>query len=101
MTETRKIPQQITDFINRYFELHVLDQKIVCPYYINKGGFLKKPVFSGKGSPDDIEEAANQLLKNHDFLRDKPEMIRKEMEVNGLGIDCSGLVYQVYNKWLD
>lgn len=98
--EKKSIPSEVKNFIDKYLHLEVKGEKITCPYFLNSGGILKNPIFAGKGNPYDIERTANEVLMNHDFSGDKAHLIRKEIEALGLGIDCSGLVYQIYNKWL-
>jgi hypothetical protein len=100
MTETKSIPQELKDFINKYLNLQIKGEKVIAPYFINTSGFLKQPIFAGKGDPYDIESKANEMFASHDFKDDKARLVRQEMEKIGLGVDCSGLVYQAYNKWL-
>lgn len=99
--QTKKIPVELQNFIDKYFHLDIVGKKVICPYFINKkGGFLNKPVFAGKGDPLEIEVAAANLFKHIDLMDKDEEFIRSQMVENYLGVDCSGLVYQIYNKWL-
>lgn len=100
MREVKTIPKEVTEYIDRYLHLNIRGEDIPAPYYINTSGILKQSVLAGKGSPQEIEATANALLANHSFEGDLKHKIRKEMENLGLGIDCSGLIYHAYNKWL-
>jgi hypothetical protein len=97
---TKKIPLEVQRFINKYFELSIAGKRIVCPYFINTGGFLKEPVFAGKGDPGAIEEKATGIFSHISMVDKTEDLIRTEMVENGLGLDCSGLVYQVLDFWL-
>jgi hypothetical protein len=97
----RKIPDELQSFIDKYFKLKIKELEVICPYFINSSmGIMRKPVFAGKADPFEIESTANELLANKVYATKTPELIRQDMIEEGLGIDCSGLVYQIYNKWL-
>lgn len=100
MIEIKKIPDELEKFIDLYCKLNIKGSTVICPYFINPGGLLKKSVLAGKGTPQEIEEITNEMLSTHVFTENQNQLIRKEMEKLGIGIDCSGLVYQIYNKWL-
>lgn len=91
------IPDSVKNFINQYFELRIKDQKVRCPYFINLNGMLKSPVMSGKGTPEEIENQANSIIKTES---NNAKEIRKQMQELGLGVDCSGLVYNIYDFWI-
>lgn len=97
---TRKIPAELAKFIDKYFTLNVAGMKVICPYYMNVGGILKDSVFAGKGSPVEIENKAKDIFSHIDLVNKDENFIRSEMSHNDLGIDCSGLVYQILNTWL-
>jgi len=94
---TQKLPENVLNFIERYFNLHINNHVIKCPYFINHGGFLKPPVYAGKGTPDEIEKVANIVLGQDNLSNDA---VLEKMHEKGIGIDCSGLVYQIYDFWL-
>lgn len=92
------IPESVKNFINQYFELKIKGQKVRCPYFINLNGILKSPVMSGKGTPVEIESIANTFLQDLNDVNE--EEIRTRMIDRGLGVDCSGLVYNIYDFWI-
>jgi hypothetical protein len=95
-----KVPDEVQGFINRYFELNIKKTRVICPYFINEGvRLLTNPIFAGKGTPEEIESAAVNLVENSGNITTADE-IRDLMHKAGLGIDCSGLVYQIYDFWL-
>lgn len=83
------------DYIDRYFELKINGAEVRCPYFINLGGYLKDAVHAGKGSPEEIEALVNSMTKESD-----PVKLRRLMNENGIGVECSGFIYNVYDYWL-
>lgn len=94
---TQKLPEKVLNFIDKYFNLHIKGHIIICPYFINRNRFLRSPVYAGKGTPEEIEKTTNALIK---YKNPSKEQILYEMHQKGIGIDCSGLVYQIYEFWL-
>lgn len=76
--------------IDNYLNIRISSWRVRCPYFINvKRRRFLRPVWVGKGSPDEIERAANEisnLYEVEDFIK-----------LSGLGVDCSGLVSNVLN----
>jgi hypothetical protein len=97
----QKLPENVTNFINRYFELNLGKQKIACPYYINTSKKKDLRALLGKGSPEEIEIEAKILekAKGVKFNNMTPKEIREFLQSNNIGIDCSGLITQVLNFW--
>lgn len=93
------LPKEVQEYIDRYEHLKIAGQDIVVPYYINLRGFLTDPVHGGKGTPEEIEAAANKLTAGMKNLG--VEDIRTIMMENSIGLDCSGLIYHVLNHWLN
>lgn len=89
---TKELNKNILNYIDRYFSLNISGQKVVCPYFINEYIFFGNPVNVGKGTPEEIENEASQILS-----ADNSSDIRKQMIENGLGIDCSGFIYNVFD----
>lgn len=112
--------------VDRYLNIKVGDNRLVCPYFNNwiEGYFLelmrKVKVdeikidelhqlyvdrgvdygwFRGKGTPEQIEESIIALAeeKGWNVFDAKEQGIVEFMRMFGLGIDCSGLVYNVLN----
>jgi hypothetical protein len=100
MKTKKTIPTDVKAFIDKYLALEIKGIITTCPYFINTSGFLKKGIYSGKGDPYEIEAEANRILQNHSFVNPTSDQIRNEMIQSDLGVDCSGLVYHIYNKWL-
>jgi len=96
-----KLPPKTQNIIERYLNIKFGEETVVCPYYQNLRKKTKPPVFSGKGNPKEIETEIEKILKI------KPEIIKYSydskrlalVEAN-LGIDCSGLVVNILNKFL-
>lgn len=97
------LPLKTRQLINHYLNLRIGDQKIQCPYYQNVTGKRSKPVFVGKGLPEEIEEETLKLfvkLGRKDINRFEPDFIRYTMLMAGIGIDCSGLVVRILDTLL-
>lgn len=115
--------------VDRYLNLKVGKQVLQTPYFTNdvcrefgrmlirsglEGEQVKKllrPVhenqipfgwFWGKGSPDQIEEAAEEVarIKGVDVNTFTKEGAREFLLAKGLGVDCSGFAYNIYTKVL-
>lgn len=99
MTSQLTVPDRVLNFIQRYFQLKVANSYTEIPYYINESGFLVSPVSAGKGSPDEIEHKIAQKIKNNNEIKN-PSDAYELLKTHCLGIDCSGLVYQIYDFWL-
>lgn len=93
----KKLPSEVQNFIDKWFELEIDTKKIPAPYFINIGGFLKKPVLAGKGTIEEIQNTTEEMIKGKDL---NAQEILDFMHENGIGIDCSGLVYQIYDFWI-
>lgn len=96
----KKIPEAVQKFIDSYFSLDINGVNVICPYFINLGGIFKDPVLAGKGDPKQIEAKATEIFSHISLMEKDEKSIRTEMIEYGIGIDCSGLVYQIYNTWL-
>ncbi len=100
---TEKLPHEVNQFIGKYFNLDILGTKVRSPYYRNvkrvRAGLSS---LIGKGTPEEITEETIIYAKLRDFyFTDKSEKeIRKFMESQGIGIDCSGFITQILNYWL-
>jgi len=110
--------------IDRYLNLEILNKKVRCPFAINiverefislmsQSGIDKEKIekvhslysnnkskygwYRGKGTPEQIEEAFLSIckLQNFNITNSSPEGIRATMRNYGLGIDCSGFIYNV------
>ena len=110
--------------VDRYLNLEVAGKKICCPYFTNHAGmcFIKAMKmagieeaerrkimtvynsnqlpygwFRGKGTPEQIEEATAGIAEMEEVDLEKATAagIGEFMRVYGLGVDCSGFVYNV------
>lgn len=84
------------------YELRLGKAKVWTPYWINwdMPPYWKGAPFRGKGSPEQIQLAAQRKLS----LLSKPltdaDDIRVWLKEAGLGVDCSGFVYYVLSRYL-
>lgn len=100
-----KVPQKVQNFIDRYFNLELGGKKVTCPYYINNKKFRQRMglrVLIGKGNPNEIEKESliYEKLRGVDFNNMTEEEIREFLRKSRIGIDCSGFVVHVLDKWL-
>ncbi len=99
----KKLPKEVTELIDNYFNLNINGKKVKTPYHINvkhiRAG-LRSLV--GKGTPQEIEEEVNIFakLRNFNLKKATKDEIRQFMQKEGIGIDCSGLVTHILNTWL-
>lgn len=116
--------QHAWERVTQYANLPIHDQFVPVPYYISVGermwtqlmqnaGVSTEQIaqvksdfhncqvpyawFRGKGTPDEIAKATVEISQTMGLPLDRAsgETIREFMKLYDLGIDCSGLVYQV------
>jgi hypothetical protein len=109
---------------NNYISIPIADLKVRTPYYINrvedmflnlmrsskisaekveevhtryKNREIPFGWYRGKGTPEEIKSATYDISKvlKFDLNTANEEIIRDFMKLYGIGIDCSGLVYNV------
>jgi hypothetical protein len=100
-----KIPLQVSEFINLYFNLPLNGKKVTCPYYINIKiirARMALRVLIGKGSPEEIiqECLIYEKLRGVDFRKMSISEIRDFMVKRHIGIDCSGFIVHILDYWL-
>lgn len=96
-------PEEVSQIIERYFNLRVGDKTVVCPYFRNvKRVRAELRSLVGKGTPEEIEEEIRiyAKLRGFDLNNSSAKQIRDFMQTQGIGIDCSGFVSHVLNVWL-
>ncbi len=84
----KKLPIEVINTYKRFLN---------TPYYINKrSAKLKKPVYVGKGSPEEIDKLVNKLSGNNKKVSGKErfDILRK----NSIGIDCSGFITYILDS---
>ncbi len=124
MIDRRKLAKEVRRGISRYLSLRILEYSVQCPYSINyveeefltlmrdagvskelidkvhqgyKGNKCEYGWYRGKGTPEELEDAFLSLAENRGFniQNISEEGIREIMKLLGLGIDCSGYIYNV------
>lgn len=98
----QNIPKEVNNLIERYSQLNIGGQKVRAPYYRNvKRVRAELRSLVGKGSPEEMEEETLIYAKLRGFSLDDTDegAIREFMQSQGIGIDCSGLITHLYDKW--
>ncbi len=99
--KTLNLPRKTKQLFNHYLNIRVGQKKLVCPYYQNLRKQTKPPVFSGKGTPAEIETEVNKLLKiKSSIVNYNDNSTRLALVEADLGIDCSGFVVNLVNQFL-
>lgn len=90
----------IEKLLDRYLNLDIAGKKIRCPYWMNiiHPGLGHRKIFGpygGKGKPHQIIQATLDTAKMDGIPLEGMSswQVRKLMENNRIGIDCSGLAY--------
>lgn len=83
--------------IDNYLNIRISSWRVRCPYFINmKKRRSLKPVWVGKGFPDEIEKVANEILEKNSLIRLRSFYDAEDfIKLRSLGVDCSGLVSNV------
>lgn len=121
----KEINKHVLAEAEHYRNLQVFGCGLICPYYINrpigyitdlmrKVGIRENDIsnlyqafkenlapygwYQGKGTPGQIEDTVRKFLPNAGFGRPKvtSEGIRDLMRLRGIGVDCSGFVFNVF-----
>lgn len=106
----------IYNFANEYINFHVGEKTLRVPYAIasyaiGKYGIGENVItpttgkfenYAGKGAPQQIKNAVNLAVKKNKFnlSNANSQQIYSFMESHGIGIDCSGFVYNVLDAYL-
>ncbi len=93
-----KLPPKTMSLVDHYLNLKVKGHLLPCPYYENVLRKKGRPVFEGKGTPEEIEIEASKLFDT----KEKPTLseINNKMRKVNLGIDCSGLATRILDTFL-
>jgi hypothetical protein len=98
----KELPAVAKNIIESYRNLDIDGTKVRTPYFRNikriRGGLR---VLTGKGSAQELQNETRIFakLRGYDLKGKSPEETREFMQLQGLGIDCSGFVIHVYNEW--
>ena len=98
---TKTISSRALSIIDQYNHFKLGSAVCQVPYFNNKTvkarGALR--TFIGKGSPQDIFEETENLLKKNNIAQEllNSESLKKILVDNNIGLDCSGLAYYVLN----
>lgn len=124
MTAMEELNKQAWDEVNKYLRLRVGSWEVVTPYYTNDAGRvfgrvlreagigdeIKKKIltifyskkfpygwYGGKGSASEIEDAVRKIAEARgvDVSTFSKDGVISFMQLCGLGVDCSGFVFQV------
>lgn len=103
----------LTKFVEAYTKFTVGDKAVAIPYSIaaiqpipkqsyDMGRTSRFNHYGAKGSPDQVSRALGQAARQHQFSLSeaKPNEITEFMIKHGIGVDCSGFVYNVLDGWL-
>lgn len=98
---TYSLPQSALKVVDNYWALKAAENRYVrCPYFRNPRSGREKwglNVYSGKGSPQDIETELKitEKLEGKDFAAMQESEIRDIMKKRKLGVECSGFIFRV------
>jgi len=101
----KSLPRRVSNFVNSYFNLPLGGKKVACPYFINIRKMRQRMglrVLIGKGTPEEIiqETLIYEKLRGANFFDMTEDEIRDFMVKRHIGIDCSGFIVHVLNRWL-
>lgn len=96
------LPKKVSKLIKHYKNLKIGKHTITTPYFQGLNRPNKKPVYSGKGLPQEIEQEAVRLFRRRgkNLKNIDPSTLRLYLIMAGLGIDCSGFVVRILDKLL-
>ena len=100
-----KLPQSALSVIDSYLKLKAAEDKYVrCPYFRNPKSGRDRwglTAYSGKGSPQEIEDELRiiEKLEDADFSKMQESQIRDIMRKRRLGIECSGFITRILDGW--
>ena len=95
------LPPKTSSLLNKYLQLPFRTTKIACPYWVNDLGKGIRGPFSGKGTPRQIVSASYKKAKKFKIDLDglNRRELKKFMEDNRIGLDCSGFVFHLLNMF--
>jgi hypothetical protein len=99
--KTTTLPPKTSSLLENYLTLPFNKTKIACPYWVND---LEKGIrgpYSGKGTPKQLVAASYRRARKLGINLDKlsKSRLKKFLEENMIGIDCSGFVFHLMNMF--
>ncbi len=94
-------PKEVWDLIEEYRCLKFCSKCVNTPYFINTLHRHDLRSLVGKGLPEEIQNEVLiwAKLRGIDICKLSESEIRNFMQKEGIGIDCSGFVYHVLDRW--
>ncbi len=95
-------PKEVLDAIKKYENLTFKNFKTKVPYYRNRPTLLfTPPVEAGKGDPEEIQKYIDEVIAKSPYANriKNNDTFRKALIAFGIGLDCSGLVYNLLDIW--
>ncbi len=90
--------------VQEYTEIKIDGIKVMLPYYniaddVNhKGKTLGR--FEGKGTSNQLYQEIQSLFEKDPSIRKlSPKLMTQQLKVHGIGVDCSGYVYNLLNEY--
>lgn len=94
-------PKEVLELIEEYRCLKICSKCVNTPYFINTLHRHDLRSLVGKGLPEEIQNEVLiwAKLRGIDICKLSESEIRNFMQKEGIGIDCSGFVYHVLDRW--
>jgi hypothetical protein len=104
--EANAVADALNTLKNRFLQIHVGSRYIPCPFFMNHDYLYKgTPHYQtfpggGKLTPDEIETHVKECATQEEIRLDtlNPEQLTTFFLHRGIGVDCSGLVYQCLQR---
>ncbi|MFH1547476.1 MAG: hypothetical protein ABIC57_03245 [bacterium] len=95
------LPPKTLSLLNDYLLLPFEQTKVACPYWVNDLGKGVRGPFSGKGTPRQIVSVSYKRARRLNVNLDSFNKLklRKFLEDNRIGVDCSGFVFHLLNTF--
>ena len=102
MHQFKQLPDEVAEIANAFLNIEIEGKTFPSPYFMNKAKSFAHASLSGKGTPGQITDLVKSTAYafSFDLKTASVNEIRQFMLKNDIGIDCSGLAYQLMNKWV-
>lgn len=97
------LPETTSQLIKHYLNLKIGNKIVSCPYFQNvTNKRFPLAVFSGKGTPEQIEKASEKAFVNggRNISEYSADVIRFYMTMSDIGVDCSGFTARIIESLL-